>query len=188
MKKKIIFILLISLFLISCSGMTVKEQYNEREKINKMVDYTISELSKKNPKLQDSLDNSEGYAVANMKLTKIPVIGIGGGPGVVIDKTTDEHVYLDIRRIDFGGGWGARSYKILMVINNKEILEDFKTGKWVFEFGGEASVGTVAADENTGALVKDIQAYILADGGVSATITVRAIRAKVNKKLTEEIE
>jgi lipid-binding SYLF domain-containing protein len=168
--------------------MTVTEQMSEREKVNKMADTTISKLIEKKPKIDQEIKNSKGYSVINMKLTKVPVVGIGGGYGVVVDQNTDEHVYLDIRRLDFGGGWGARSYKILVIINNEDILEDFKNGKWIFEFGGEASVGKVAADENSGALVKDIESYVLADGGASATITVRAIHAKVDKKLTEDVE
>jgi lipid-binding SYLF domain-containing protein len=185
MKIKTLLILLLSIFLISCSNLSPKEQHDEREKINKMADNTIIELGNKTPEINGALKNAKGYAVVNMKLTKVPVIGVGGGPAVLVDLKTDEHIYLDVRRLDFGGGWGARSYKILIIINNKEILEDFKTGVWKFEFGGEASVGTIAADENSGALIKDIEAYILADGGVSATITVRAIHATVNKELTE---
>ena len=90
-----------------------------------------------------------------------------------------------VSRFDIGGGWGARSYKILMVIESQEILDRLDNGTWEFQAGVEASAGSAAAEGTSGALNEGFKLHVLSDGGASATATARVIRIKMNSKLTE---
>ena len=174
------------LVLAACSSMSVSERETKRGELDEMAATAIAGLVKQDENLQKQLDDSLGYAVANMKVTKVPVVGAGGGEGVFVNKKTGKHTYFTVSRFDLGGGWGARSYKALVVITSQDALDRFDDGVWEFQAGVEASAGTVAAEGSSGALNEDFTVHVLSDGGASATATARVIRIKVNSELTEK--
>lgn len=184
--KAIKFILFTMFLLTSCASMTTAEKNNKRSELDLMTKTAIDGLVKQDAKLQTQIDNSLGYAVANMKVTKVPIVGAGGGEGVLVNKETGKRTYFTVSRFDIGGGWGARSYKVLMLFKTQESLDRLQTGIWEFQAGAEASAGTVAAEGSSGALNEDYTLHVLADGGASATATARAIRISVNDKLTND--
>ena len=132
------------------------------------------------------IDASLGYAVANMKVTKVPVIGAGGGDGVFVNNEMNKRIYFTVSRFDIGGGWGVRSYKILLLLETQEMLDKLQNGTWEYQAGVEASAGTAAAEGSSGALNEGYTVHILSDGGASATATVRVIKIKVNSNLTDD--
>ena len=85
---------------------------------------------------------------------------------------------------DIGGGWGVRSYKILLLFETQEMLDRLHNGTWEYQAGVEASTGTAAAEGSSGGEDKGYTVHILSDGGASATATARVIRIKVNSELT----
>ena len=173
----------ILLCVTGCSTMTATEKTSKRNELDAMATKAVEALKQKETDLQGKLDKSLAYGVASMKVTKVPVVGAGGGEGVLVIKQTQKRIYFTVSRFDIGGGWGARSYKALIVINDQKILDAWKDGKWVFEAGAEASAGSAAAQGSTGG-DKGFTMHILAEAGASATATARVIRVKVNKDLT----
>ncbi len=183
--KAVSFIISGLLLVTGCSSMTTLEKETKRNELDTMAEKAIAGLLEKDVSLLAEIDNSLGYAVANMKVTKVPIVGAGGGEGVFVDKKTNKRTYFTVSRLDIGGGWGARSYKVLMVIETQEILDRLENGTWEFQAGVEASAGTAAAEGSSGALNEGFQLHVLSDGGASATATARVIRIKVNSELTE---
>ena len=167
-----------------CSTMTVAEKNEKRSALDAMADTAIAGLIEQDANIKTEMDQSIGYSVANMKVTKIPLVGAGGGEGVLVNKKTNKRSYFTVKRFDIGGGWGARSYKLLIVINSQEILDKLENGTWEFQAGAEASVGTAAAEGSSSDLNEDFSSYVLSDGGASATVTARFIRIKINNELT----
>jgi len=167
-----------------CAALTQSEIKVRQETLDTMAAKAIEGLIKEDPALQAELDDAVGYAVANMKVTKVPIVGAGGGEGVLVDTRTGERRYFTVSRLDIGGGWGVRSYKALMIIHSEKILEEFKGGSWKFEAGAEASAGTAAAEGGSKALKQDVTMHLLADGGASATVTVRVVHASIDDTLT----
>ena len=53
--------------------------------------------------MQKKLDESLAYAVANMKVSKVPVVDAGGGEGVFIDNNSQKRIYFTVSQLDFGG-------------------------------------------------------------------------------------
>ena len=170
--------------LAACSSMSVSERETKRNQLDEMAETAIAGLVKQDENLQKELDGSLGYAVANMKVTKVPIVGAGGGEGVYVIKKTGKRIYFTVSRFDIGGGWGARSYKVLLVMTSQEVLNRFDGGAWEFQAGVEASAGTAAAEGSSGALNEGYMVHVLSDGGASATATARVIRIKVNSELT----
>lgn len=181
-------LLLISLLLAitACSSMSVSEKETKRNELDEMAAKAITGLIEKDDSLQQKLDQSLGYAVANMKVTKVPIVGAGGGEGVFVNKETQQRTYFTVSRFDIGGGWGVRSYKILLLMDSPDVVERIQGGVWEFQAGAEASAGTAAAEGSSGGLNEGYSVHVLSDGGASATVTARVIRIKVNSELTGE--
>lgn len=99
------------IFLIAgCSSMTVSEKEQKRSELDTMAKETIASLVEQNSNIQIQIDDAMAFAVADMKLTKVPVVGGGGGEGVFVDNSTQKHVYFTVTLFDIGGGWGVRAY------------------------------------------------------------------------------
>ncbi len=184
---KAINLIILSLLLITaCSSMSVTERETKRNQLDEMAAAAIAGLVEQNAALQQKIDDSLGYSVANMKVTKVPVVGAGGGEGVFVNKKTNKRIYFTVSRFDIGGGWGARSYKILLLFETQEMMDRLDKGTWEFQAGVEASAGTAAAEGSSGALNEGYTGHVLSDGGASATATARVIRIKVNSELTDD--
>ncbi len=182
--KKLLIILSV-LMITACSSMTTAEKNTKRSQLDEMAATAIAGLVEQDATLLQKMDDSLGYAVANMKVTKVPVVGAGGGEGVFVNKKTGKRIYFTVSRFDIGGGWGARSYKILLLFETQEMMERLQNGTWEFQAGVEASAGTAAAEGSSGALTEGYTVHVLSDGGASATATARVIRISVNSELTD---
>jgi len=174
-------VFLSALLMAACSSMTVLEKESKRHALDKMAMTAIAGLIAMDATLQKQIDDSLGYAVANMKVTKVPLVGAGGGEGVLFNQQNNTQSYFTVSRFDVGGGWGARSYKVLMIINNSEVMDRIANGTWEFQAGVEASVGTAAAEGGSGS--EGFSLHVLSDGGASATATARVIKVSVNNEL-----
>lgn len=184
MKKIFILLMVMAYVITGCSTLTTSEKEQKRNELNVMAETAIAGLIEQDDTLQQELNESLGYAVFNMKVTKVPVVGAGGGEGVFFNKKTQQRTYFTVSRFDVGGGWGARSYKALLVIKSEAARNRLESGVWEFQAGVEASAGTVAAEGSSGALNDGYTVHVLSDGGASATATVRVIHIDVNKNLT----
>ncbi len=181
-----ILVLLSVFFAVSCSSLTVAEKETKRNELDAMASKAIAGLVKENAALQQQIDDSLGYGVANMKVTKVPIVGAGGGEGVFVNNKTGKRSYFTVSRFDIGGGWGVRSYKALMVIDSPDVIDQMRGGIWEFQAGAEASAGTAAVDGAASRSTEGYVVHVLSDGGASVTATARVIRIKVNSELMKE--
>lgn len=179
-------LIIATIVLTGCSTLTVEEAAQKRDELDSMAEQAVAALIEKEPGLRERIDSSKGYLIADMKLTKVPVVGAGGGEGVFIDRVNNERKYIDVGRFDIGGGWGARVYKALLVIETDEVLERLNAGTWEFAAGVEASAGSAAADGSSSGMNQGYTLHVLSEGGASATATARVIRIKLNNKLSGE--
>lgn len=142
MKRTLMALLLLFAGATACSTMTATEKEQKRNALDQMANTTAAALNENNPEIQTKIKNAFAYSVANMKQTKAPIVGAGGGEGVFIDKKTQQHTYFTVSRFDVGGGWGARSYKILLIVESEEVFDRLKDGSWEFQAGAETSADT----------------------------------------------
>ena len=144
-----------------CASLSPAEIASKQAALDTMADSAIAGLINKNPELEGLLEVCLAHAIANMKVTKVPVVGAGGGEGVLVVKDTQERVYFSVRRVDVGGGWGVRSYKALLLINSQEILDNIVDGTWSFEAGAEVAAGTAALDGGAADLQEGFSMHVL---------------------------
>jgi len=62
--------------------MTVTEKDQKRSELDAMAETAIAGLIEKDANVKTEMDKSIGYAVANMKVTKVPLIGAGHSSGL----------------------------------------------------------------------------------------------------------
>jgi lipid-binding SYLF domain-containing protein len=170
--------LIVLALLTGCASLSPEEAQAKREEIDQMEAATLARLLETRPELQSVFDASPGYAVGDMKLTKIPVFGGSVGPGVVVDKRTDARTYLRVTRFDVGGGMGIATFKVVILFQDPELLEQAITGFWHFEGGAEAGAGSASAEASVAGTSTGYQVFKLADSGALATVTVRMVRAR----------
>lgn len=171
------YLLIAIVFLVTgCSSLNDEQTNKKRHDIMDMAHSTIDKLIAQDQKLHQSFEQSLGYLVVNMKVTKIPAIGVGSGEGMLLLKAENQPIFYSVQRFDLGAGWGARSYKVLVLLNSQDLIDELKDGYWVFDIGGEASAGSTAVEGASSGMTPEYSVHVLSDGGVSASITARAIR------------
>ena len=165
----------------SIPGKTGSEQAIAVEELEKK---TLADVQQQSPGSTEELAGCVGYVIMNNKLTKIPLVGVGAGYGVAVDKKTDERTYLKMSRFDLGMGWGARAVRPVMIFQDAEKFRKFIDGEFDVTLGAEASAKVGEAGGAGGgsgdASQKDqgYTSYVITDAGVSATASLALIRVK----------
>lgn len=162
----------------ACSGLTPDEQQAKRAELDAMGEKTIATLMETHAGTREVLDQSLGYVVIEMTVTKIPVFGAGGGLGVVVDRRSGTHSYVKVTRFEVGGGLGAQKYKVIIFFDDEKLLKRVISGAWHFEAGAEAGAGSTSAEGKVSTSEKGYRAYKIVEDGAIATVTVRAAYAE----------
>lgn len=165
-----------------CAGGLTGSKEEKLAYFDSLEKETLTRLIKEHPKTEQELAQSVGYAVGEKKVIKVPMVGAGGGAGVVVEKATGKRSYVRIPELQFGAGWGGRSEKLVLIFQDREKLRDLADGKW--NAGVEAEAAAKAGDVGaaggggTGDLMKGFSTYVLTDAGVSATATIAVLRVQ----------
>jgi len=178
-----VIILAVSL-LGACATIPVEERAGLREEINQSTDKVIETFIVRNPVLKESLDTSVGYFVGQVSSAKVPVVGGGTGFGLLYDSETKTRTYMNIRRFDIGVGIGAGKFRVLVVFQEREMFEQFRTGTWKSGIGVETAAGekgTTTVSE----VGKGTAFYLLPENGAVVTAAARLVRLSVNEDLTD---
>ena len=136
----------------ACTTIPIDERAVIREEINVAADETLASLVSNEPAFQREIDASVGYFVSQVSATKIPLVGAGYDIGVLFDKETGSHTYMNIKRADIGAGQGASRFRVLVLFDNRDVLERFRSGIWKSVLGAESAAGT----QNAGRCSKDL--------------------------------
>jgi len=178
----ILALVFVSVFVSACASAKGSTPDEQRAHIRKLEKETLARLFKEHPEAKAALESAPGYAVFDTSITKIPVIGAGGGYGVIVDADPVARTYMKVREFQLGAGWGARRFQVVVIFHNAKIRDDLKDGKWSFGGGAEAAakVGEsgAAGGGGTGCGGDDqpFTKYVLTEAGVSLTATVNAKR------------
>jgi len=166
------------LLLAACASPSSEEQGPTRNELDEMDEKTIATFIATKPQLKELLDNSVGYTVVNMTITKIPVVGTGVGYGVVIDRRTGTRSYIRVTQFEVGGGIGTEKYKVLIVFDDAKLLEKTAAGAWHYDAGAQAVAGGESADTSATKSGEGYQAFKLTESGTCIRVTVLMARAK----------
>ena len=187
---RLLTVLVTSLLLIvttACTSIPVEERAQKREDINRAAEESISELVEQKPELQEAVDASLGYFVGEISAATAALVGGGSGIGVLYDKEGSTRTYMNVRRYDLGPGLGVRKFRLLILFNDREGLEDFRRGGWESVAGAETAAGTAGAvgvSPPGRADLYDFSVHFLTDSGLHAATSIRLLQVSVNRDLT----
>jgi len=188
MKTKRLFVMsalmaMLVMTITACAGGLVGSKEERLAYFESLEKETLARLVKEQPRTEQELAQSVGYAVIEKKVVKVPMVGAGGGAGVVVVKASGKKTYLRVPELQFGAGWGGRSEKVILVFQDVGKLRDLADGAW--KAGIEAEAAAKAGDigaaggGGTGDLMKKgFTTYVLTDAGVSATASIGVLRAQ----------
>src|SRR5260221_13675499 len=92
-----------------CAGIPGATGEEQVQTIDQLVERTLSDLYKQEPRTKAEIANSVGYAITDNKVTKVPLVGAGEGYGGAINNKTGGKTYIRMTRLDLGSGRGGRS-------------------------------------------------------------------------------
>lgn len=174
--------LIVTVMVAGCAGGVLGSKEQKLAYFDILETDTLARLVKEQPKTEQELAQSVGYVVGEKKVVKVPMVGAGGGAGVVVEKSSGKRTYVRIPELQFGVGWGGRSEKIVLIFQDVEKLRDLANGKWNAGIEAEAAAKAgdvgVAGAGSTGDLMKGFSTYVLTDAGVSATTTITVLRVQ----------
>jgi len=160
-----------------CASLSPEQIEEKRREIDATSESTIATLLEKQPEIREIFDQVPGYAVAEMKVTKIPGVGGGGGTGVVVDRRSNKRTYVKISRFEVGAGLGVQAFRAVILFEDPALLERAMTGFWHMSGSGEAAAGDKSAEGKV-AGQKGYRTYKMTEAGVAVTATVQLIQAK----------
>lgn len=177
-------LLCIAFGMFGCASIPGKTGKEQAEALDALVEQTLADLYKQEPKTKEQIANSVGYVIMSGKITKIPWVGAGSGYGVAINNKNGEKTCLEITEFDIGGGYGARSLRPVIIFQNGKKFKELIKGTWSMKAGAEASAKVkdsgAAGGAGSGDLPSDkgYTVHLITDAGVSVTWTVGVIRVK----------
>ena len=146
--------------------------------LDAMGERAVATLLETRPESREVMDRSVGYVVINLRATKIPWVGTATGYGVVVNKRTNTRSYIQVSRFEIGGGYGAQTFKVIIVFEDEKLLDKVATGTSHFEAGADVAAGSSSVDSGATKSGKGYQAFRLPEGGAAATVTVRMAYSK----------
>jgi len=164
--------------LFGCNTLTPEEAQQKRQEIDAMSESALARLVDIHPEVQSQIDESPGYAVADMSVSKIPFVGAGGGSGVIVDRRSGDRTYVKVSRFEVGGGMGVQSFKVIVLFEDEDLLGRAMTGFWQVDAGAQVGAGETSAEGSASSVARGYHVYRLTEGGAIATVTVRAVNAR----------
>lgn len=169
--------------LSACSTIPAGDRAEIRETIDQEAAQTVVRLMEENPQFKDLLKSSVGCFVSRTSVTKIPVVGRGYGIGVLYDRETGSSTYMNITRADLGAGLGAGQFRLAILFENRETLEEFRKGVWKSGIGTETAIGNYSTGMQSFS-GDGYSAHVVSVSGASINLSARTVRLSVNKDLT----
>jgi lipid-binding SYLF domain-containing protein len=148
----------------------------------------LKQLYAAQPKAKDLIEKSVGYATFSNFGMKILIAGGGTGSGVVIYKSDNKRIYMNMAEVQAGLGLGIKSFQNIFVFETEAAMNDFVNSGWTF--GGQ--VTAAAKYEKDGGAYQDatvvapgVLMYQLTDSGLAAEITGKGTKYYKNTDLNK---
>lgn len=173
----------LALLILSCAAGLKGRKEEQLAYFDHLEQDTLALLIKEHPQSEQELADAAGYTIAEKKTVKVPFVGVGDGIGLVREKASDRRSYLQFTQLQFGFGLGVRANRIVVIFQDLNKLREAAAGRWHVGIAAEATakVGDVGAAGEGGKsdlTEKGYSTYVLTDCCVSASATIRVLRAR----------
>jgi lipid-binding SYLF domain-containing protein len=174
MRKVFGFFAVAALFILACAHAPTKP--GERADLVSEAHKTLRKMEASDPGLRPLLDQSVAYIVFPAVGQGGFIIGGGAGSGVVFERGRQTG-FAEISHAAVGALAGAQRYSELVIVKDRNVLEDLKAGR--FDLGAQASAVIVRSGSAASTTFdKGVAVFIepIRGGMVNASITGQKIR------------
>jgi len=172
-----------AMLVLSCAGPPKGSKEEQVAYFDRLEQDTLALLIKEHPQSERELAEAAGYTIAEKKTLKVPFVGVGDGMGLVREKDSERRSYLRFTQLQFGLGLGVRANRIVVIFQDLNKLRDAAAGKWHVGVAAEATAkvgdaGIAGEGGKSEFTEKGYSTYVLTDCCVSASATIRVLRAR----------
>ncbi len=158
---------------------------DKQQAILTMKDEVLTQLFSSKPDTRAQLNAAPGYAVFSNANINLIFVAAGTGYGVVKNRATGKHTYMNMAEGGFGLGLGAKDYRIVMVFHTTKAMEHFIHSGWTF--GGNADAAARASGKGASvegeAYFGDVTVYTFTESGLALQATIKGTKFWKDKEL-----
>lgn len=176
-RNRALLVLLTSLLLGACmsSGGSVAQR---RQSVQNMRDQVLNELYQEKPDVRAQIQSAPGYAVFSNANVNIIFASIGGGYGILHDRSTGRDTYLKMGELGVGLGIGAKDFRAVLVFHTRDAVQRFQD--YGMSVGAGADAAAVTSDQG-GAVggelnFDNITVYQMTESGLALQATLKGTR------------
>ena len=184
---------LLSLFTVAtvalslCAGgaLAQDEKARKQAEVRKATSASLQKFYKADPKLQDAVAKSPGYAVFTTYGLSF-ILGGAGGKGLATDNKTKKVTYMDMAQASAGLQVGASESETLIIFKTPKALQNFIDKGWEASGSAVAQAGAGGKSVGPGAgeqVISDASYYILTKNGLQAGVAVTGTKYWKDKDL-----
>jgi lipid-binding SYLF domain-containing protein len=173
-----------------CSSAKGDTAGDKRQYAQLMRDDVLNELYGKRPEAQQKVANAAGYGVFTNIGSKVFVIAMGNGYGIVRDNATGQDTYMRMAEVGGGLGMGVEQYRAVFVFHDRDVMRKFVEEGW--EVGADASAAAKAGDTGAAAgaqaaseQLSGVEIYELTSAGIALSATATAAKYYPDEKLNQ---
>lgn len=171
--------------LLSCRTPGGSTPGQKRAATLEMRNETLAALFRARPSARSELSRAPGYAVFANISSKILLVGVGNGYGVVTDNRSGRRTYM--RMIQGGAGWGLgiKKFRVVIVFRTSFGMQDFVRLGWTFKGDAEATAKIESFGGGIGQslVLGNMRIYTLDEAGLSLTAMVQGTKFYVDSDL-----
>jgi lipid-binding SYLF domain-containing protein len=168
----------LSFTLVACASMGSGSRADKQNAILNMKDEVLTQLFAKKPDVRAQINSASGYAVFSNANVNLFLMSAGTGYGVVKNRRSGEHTYMNMAEGGVGVGLGVKDYRIVMVFHSEKSIHHFIDNGW--SFGGNADAAAKAADKGASvegeAYYGDVTVYTFTESGLALQATVKGTK------------
>jgi len=179
MRFKVIATSLALLFLASSLASAGDSPDEKRAKTRKMADQTLKDLYKMQPKAQEEIQNSAGYAVFNNMGTNLLLLSTARGAGIAVNSKTKQETFMKMISGGAGIGLGVKDYRVIFVFETDKAFKEFLDSGW--SGSAQADAAAKAGDKGSaqsGALevAPGVWVYQITKNGLALQATLQGTK------------
>jgi hypothetical protein len=181
--KNILVPLILGVLGAGCSSIPVDQRAAARDQVGKSGEETKALFAREIPGLEQELAAAAGYFTARISGGKV-VVGHADGIGVLVDNSNDSRTFMNATRVDVGVALGGGTDAILVLLETREVFEQFRQGIRKFGFGAKAGIGEAGAKMHSFS-EQGYKFFSISESGAAITATAGMLSFSVNEDLTD---
>ena len=139
-KMRLVGVVLIVLAPLASTAAQDTKAAQKVAKIDTMAEHTLKRLYHESPAAKELIARAYGYAVFDVRQTKLMVAG-GGGDGVAVVRDSGERTYMRQASLGVGVGLGIQKYKVVFAFEDAAHFRRFVDEGWEASAGANAAAG-----------------------------------------------